>query len=275
AAETRRQLRLLEPDESEHVYELAGIHLTLGSVYLVTEKFDQCRVEYETSVEMNEQLVEDYPNEIDYIYDLGQGYIALLQLSLETNDRREEHWLDLAEETFERLVEQAPLHVEIRERLLEIVAYRAQIQFGEGKFEEAAQRWQRVVELNTYADDDLFYRFQRDYCRGKGGDHQAAAATASEMADTADGEGELLANAALLIAVAAIAVESDETLSGEERQSAAERYTAEGIDMLRGVLKTDYFSQPDILNQFESNPDAAPLFRHPDYDGLWSEEGGQ
>jgi tetratricopeptide (TPR) repeat protein len=243
----------------------------MGDSKTAADQAASAEAAFKQAISSYRQLVEDYPNEVEYTVGLGRA-CAQMGKHLEYNVGRHADalpWLDEATRVLETVHEREPVNTFVQHELGRAHAARADVLVRLSRRAESLANRDRSIELN----EDPFRRKERLF-RAMSLAHVGQYRRATEETEVLVKEGAIpgwdgtFYDLATVLAVCIPHVAKDKQLSEAERAKLKEQYGRSAVEIMGLAEKRGYFAQRDARQDLRTDPDLNPVRERPDFQEL-------
>jgi tetratricopeptide (TPR) repeat protein len=211
------------PDYRSH---LATVRLNLGVVLTVTGRRAEAETEFQKGLAINERLVEDFPSNTAFRFNLGQGCLNFGRVWVPREKPADQiEWFGKAISALRPLVEQDPRDARAKLFLRDSHFHRAIAHDQAWKPAEAVKDWDKAIELSP-PEDRLTFRVFRVTSLANAGRLEGAVAELADLRKLTGYPPDVFVGFARVYAVAAGKV-------SDEQKNYADR----AVEMLQKAVK--------------------------------------
>jgi serine/threonine-protein kinase len=257
-----------QPGNENFQARLADNQVDLALVYQTTKPAYEVKRTYEKTEELLQGLLARHPSTGQYTLSLAALY-ANWGLFLRDTGRlplalvRQTRAVELAES----VVKQEPQHVFARRMACNARGARAQTYQALGRWPEAAQDWDRVIELDD-RPNGWIRRVLRALALARAGLHARAVAEAGVLEAKAEVNGAGRYDLACVYALAAKAARADTKLTTAEQQELAESHAGAALALLQRLAAQGYFRDAAHAKTLADDEDLQVLHSRPEFQKL-------
>ncbi len=264
ALEAYRPLARSESGAVEYRQGLASAHLELGVLYQMMRKPAESEAALREALAIQEALHRDNPKATGLALDLADTYCMLGHLGRDFGRSADAvGWYTRSLEQVGQVLDVQPPNERTRLALRRAHQGRAIVLTRLKRYQEALPDWDRRVELDKGLSRE-WVLLQRARVYAILGQHTRAEAEAEAVARRVPREGDLLRDAACVLALAATAAGADTTLPAEERRRRTGSCSDRAVGLLRQAVAEGYKD----AKRLRQDPDLAPLRQREDFRAL-------
>jgi serine/threonine-protein kinase len=259
ARRLQEQLAQAHPEVTKYQADLAATYNNLGALQDESGRRAEAERSYGEALRLYEQLAKGHPDVPSYRLELGGTYVNLGNLQRDSGQAGAA--LDSYAQGMEALqaaLAKDPKHAEARLYLRNAHWGRADALTRLARHAEAAQDWDRALELDA-GPARPFFRLQRAVSLTHAGDHAQAVSEADALAQAKDVNAPTLYDLACVCSLSSAAVKNDAKL--------ADRYAARAVELLREAVAKGFKD----IEHLKKDTDLDPLRGRDDYRKLLKE----